>query len=92
MSQQLHQNWGTAIVLSAVIGAFCFVSDQDYRDEFAESDHLQAIQQEESARASREFAGQAVCGPGALAQWLSDQELQCVPKRGAPYQLAKGAP
>ena len=29
MSQQLHPNWGTAIVLSAVIGAFCFVSDAD---------------------------------------------------------------
>ena len=85
---QLHPNWPTAIVLSAVLGAFCFVSDADYRDEFGKSDELLAAQQEEAARASREFAGQAVCGPGAQAQWLSDKELQCVPKRGKAYTVA----
>ena len=84
----LHPNWPTAIVLSAVLGAFCFVSDADYRDEFGKSDELIAAQQEEAARASREFAGQAVCGPGAQAQWLSDKELQCVPKRGKAYTVA----
>ena len=88
MTQQLHPNWPTAIVLSAVLGAFCFVSDADYRDEFGRSDELLAAQQEEEARASREFAGQAVCGPGAQAQWLSDKELQCVPKRGKAYTVA----
>lgn len=88
MTQQLHPNWPTAIVLSAVLGAFCFVSDADYRDEFGRSDELIAAQQEEEARASREFAGQAVCGPGAQAQWLSDKELQCVPKRGKAYTVA----
>ena len=84
----LHPNWPTAIVLSAVLGAFCFVSDADYRDEFGRSDELLAAQQEEAARASREFAGREVCGPGALAQWLSDKELQCVPKRGKAYTVA----
>ena len=88
MTQQLHPNWPTAIVLSAVLGAFCFVSDADYRDEFGRSDELIAAQQEEAARASREFAGQAVCGPGAQAQWLSEKELQCVPKRGKAYTVA----
>ena len=89
MTQQLHPNWPTAIVLSAFLGAFCFVSDADYRDEFGKSDELLAAQQEESARASREFAGQAVCGPGAQAQWLSDKELQCIPKRGKAYTVAE---
>ena len=88
MNQQLHPNWPTAIVLSAVLGAFCFVSDADYRDEFGKSDELLAAQQEEAARASREFAGREVCGPGAQAQWLSDKELQCVPKRGKAYTVA----
>ena len=88
MSQPLHPNGPTAIVLSAVLGAFCFVSDADYRDEFGQSDARLAAQQEEAARASREFAGQAVCGPGAQAQWLSDKELQCVPKRGKAYTVA----
>ena len=88
MTQQLHPNWPTAIVLSAVLGAFCFASDADYRDEFGKSDELIAAQQEEAARASREFAGREVCGPGAQAQWLSDKELQCVPKRGKAYTVA----
>jgi hypothetical protein len=86
-----HQpNWFTAAVLSTVLGAFCFLSDQDYRDEFGRADELRAIQQEESARASREFAGQAVCGPGALAQWVDDKTLTCTPRRGQTYTVAGG--
>lgn len=89
MSQQLHPNWGTAIVLSAVIGAFCFVSDADYRDEFGPADELVKVQREEDARASREFAGREVCGPGALAEWQDDKTLVCTPKRGRAYQVAE---
>lgn len=88
MNQPLHPNWATAIVLSAVIGAFCFVSDADYRDEFSHSDELVKVQQEEAARSSREFAGQAVCGPGALAEWQDDKTLVCIPKRGKAYTVA----
>lgn len=88
MSQQLHPNWGTAIVLSTVIGAFCFLSDADYRDEFGQASELEAVQQEEAARASREFAGQQVCGAGARAQWDGDV-LQCFPKRGKVYTVAE---
>ena len=61
----------------------------DNSAEWPESDNLQAIQQEESARASREFAGQEVCGPGALAQWDGDV-LSCIPKRGGAYAVAGG--
>ncbi len=89
MNQQLHPNWGTAIVLSAVIGAFCFVSDADYRDEFGHADELVQVQQEEAARSSREFAGREVCGPGALAEWQDDKTLVCTPKRGRAYQVAE---
>lgn len=84
-----YPNWFTGLVLSTVIGAFCFLSDQDYRDEFAESDNLVAIQQEEAARASREFAGQEVCGPGALAQWVDDKTLTCTPRRGKAYTVTE---
>ena len=85
---RLQPNWGTAIVLSTFIGAFCFLSDADYRDEFGRADELAAVQQEEAARASREFAGQQVCGAGARAQWDGDV-LQCFPKRGKSYQVAE---
>lgn len=89
MSQQLHPNWGPAIILSAVIGAFCFVSDADYREEFGHADELVKVQQEEAARASREFAGREVCGPGARADWQDDKTLVCIPKRGRAYQVAE---
>lgn len=85
----IHTNWGTAIVLSAVIGAFCLVSDADYRDEFGHADELVKVQQEEAARESREFAGREVCGPGALAEWQDDKTLVCIPKRGRAYQVAE---
>lgn len=89
MNQPLHPNWATAIVLSAVLGAFCFVSDADYRDEFGHSDELVKVQQEEAARSSREFAGREVCGPGALAEWQDDKTLVCIPKRGKAYTVAE---
>ena len=88
MNQPLHPNWATAIVLSAVLGAFCFVSDADYRDEFGHADELVQVQQEEAARASREFAGREVCGPGALAEWQDDKTLECIPKRGKAYTVS----
>ena len=80
-------NYGFGLVILATIVAFCYLSDQDYRDEFAQSDELTAVQQEEQAKASREFAGQAVCGPGAKAQWDGDV-LYCFPKRGKAYTVA----
>ena len=89
MNQPLHPNWATAIVLSAVLGVFCFVSDADFRDEFGHADELVQVQQEEAARASREFAGRGVCGPGALAEWQDDKTLVCTPKRGRAYQVAE---
>ncbi len=81
-------NYGTALIVLAVIALFLFVQDDDHRAEWVDSDELQAVQLEERAKASREFAGQYACGPGAQAQWLSDKELQCVPKRGKAYSVA----
>lgn len=81
--------WGwLAVLLLAFWLSGC---SADNSAEWPESDNLVAIQQEESARASREFAGQAVCGPGAAAQWDGDV-LSCFPKRGKSYQVAKGTP
>lgn len=81
-------NYGFGLVILAVIVAFCYLSDQDYRAEYGQSDELTAVQREEAIKASREFAGKRACGPGAQAQWLSDKELQCVPKRGKAYSVA----
>jgi hypothetical protein len=83
-----HPNWFTAIVLSTVIGAFCFLSDADYRDEFGRADELQAVQKEEAAKERIDRSDRAVCGPGAIAQREGDV-LSCFPKRGKAYQVAR---
>ena len=88
----MNPNWGTAIVLSAVIGAFLFMQAEEHGHEFKQAAELEAIQKEEAARASREFAGQQVCGPGARADWHDDKTLVCVPKRGKPYKVADAKP
>jgi hypothetical protein len=59
----------------------------DMGHEQAQAREMEAVQQDEAAQASREFAGQAVCGPAALAQWEGDV-LLCIPKRGKSYQVA----
>ena len=86
-----HPNYKTAFILAAVLAAFLFAQSDDHRGEWRDSDEAIAVQQDEQAKASREFAGQAVCGPGALAQWDGDV-LSCFPKRGKSYQVAKGTP
>ena len=83
-----HPNIKTAFTIAAIFAAFFFAQWADHGADWRESAELLAVQQEEQAKASREFAGQAVCGPGAQAQWTGDQELMCVPKRGKPYAIA----
>ncbi len=83
----IHPNAYTAMGVIALIGAYLFVQHDDYRGEWSESAELKIVQREEAARASREFAGQAVCGPGAQAQWEGDV-LSCFPKRGRAYQVS----
>ena len=60
----------------------------DMRHEQAQAAEIETIQKEEAAKASREFAGQQLCGPGARAQWDGDV-LSCIPKRGKPYTVAE---
>ena len=86
----IHPNYKTFLYLAAIFAAFFWAQWDDNRHEWPESDNLVAIQQEESARASREFAGQEVCGPGALAQWVDDKTLTCTPRRGQTYTVAGG--
>ena len=86
--KSLHPNWGTAILISAILGAFLFVQHDDHRAEFGQAAELEAAQQDAAALASREFAGQQVCGPAALATWQDDKTLVCTPKRGQPYRVA----
>lgn len=38
----------------------------------------EADQEDVAALSSREFAGQAVCGPRATAVWADDKTLECL--------------
>ena len=85
---QAKQYCGTAVMAIAVIAAFAWASDQDYRAEYGQSDELTAVQQEEQAKASRDWAARQVCGEAKDAQWLDDKTVQCVPRRGKTYRVA----
>ena len=87
-------NRGTALIVVAVIGTWLYLQDAEYHDadhraEFGQAAELEAAQQDAAALASREFAGQQVCGPAALATWQDDKTLVCTPKRGQPYRVAE---
>jgi hypothetical protein len=81
-------NRGTALIVVAVIGIWLYVQDADYSAEHGQAAELEAAQQDAAALASREFAGQQVCGPAAEAIWIDDKTLTCQPKRGQAYSVA----
>ena len=82
-------NRGTALIVVAVISVWLYMHDADHRAEFGQAAELEAAQQDAAALASREFAGQQVCGPAALATWQDSKTLVCTPKRGQPYRLRR---
>lgn len=89
---RLDPNWDKFLYLAAFFAVFFFVQhldNTDHSSEWARASELEAVQQEEAARASREFAGQQVCGPGARADWMDDKTLVCVPKRGKSWEVAE---
>ena len=89
--KSLHPNWSTAFIFAAVLAAFFFAQHldaDDHQAEWSESQELEAAQQDAAALASREFAGQQMCGPAALATWQDSKTLVCTPKRGQPYRVA----
>ena len=79
--------WGWAIV-PAVLALSVLTGCADSSAEISQAQELEAAQQDAEALASREFAGQQVCGPAALATWQDDKTLVCTPKRGQPYRVA----
>ena len=79
--------WGWAIV-PAVLALSVLTGCADSSAEISQAQELEAAQQDAEALASREFAGQQVCGPAALATWQDSKTLVCTPKRGQPYRVA----
>lgn len=74
--------WGWALVL-AVLAALALSGC----DNSTAASRKEADRQDAEALSSREFAGQAVCGPHATAVWVDDKTLECLRHR----QLANGA-
>lgn len=89
---RLHPNYSTALYLAAIFAAFFLaqhLDNTDHASEWAQSSELAAVQMEEAAKASREFAGRQVCGPGAVHEWIDDKTVTCSPKRGRVYTVAE---
>lgn len=90
--KSIWPNLETAFCIALIFGAFFLVQhldNSDHSSDFAQAAELEAAQQDAAALASREFAGQQVCGPAALATWQDDKTLVCTPKRGQPYRVAE---
>ena len=67
MSKAKAAAWIAAIVMTLGVGA---VAGSDVE---AEADREDA-----AALASREWAGQQVCGPNKTPEWLDDKTLRCL--------------
>lgn len=71
-------NLTTLAALLAVFAVFFWAqSDDAQRIGTPPSAAAQAAQQEAEAIASRQWAGQQVCGPHATPEWLDDKTLVC---------------
>ena len=74
----------------AVVGLYAIVAQinapSDGQALMDEARNLEAIQQDEAAQASRDFAARAVCGNAGYT-WSDDKTLTCHPRK--PLNFAK---
>lgn len=84
-------NLTTAAALLAVFAVFFWAqADDAQRMGNAPSAASQAAQEEAETIASREWAGQQVCGPRATPEWLDDKTLRCLKHVDQPTRVAGG--
>ncbi len=69
-------------VISAYALAAALDMQPDQRIDWAETNAIEAQWRTEAASARRDLAAQAVCGPNAAWEFVSDTQLQCFTKRG----------
>lgn len=89
MESHMHPNYTTAALVLGIFALFFWAQDNDHGHEWAHAKELEIAKHEEQRKQAREFAGQQLCGPGAIASWLDDSTLTCTPKRGKAYQVAE---
>lgn len=86
-------NLNTLAALLAVFATFFWAQADDARQlGIPPSAAAQAAQEEAEAIASREWAGQQVCGPHATPEWLDAKTLQCLRHVDQPTRVAGWAP
>ncbi len=89
----LRPNFTTAAGMFAVFSIFFWAqADDAQRVGNMPTPTAQAQQEEADAMASREWAGQQVCGPNATPEWLDDKQLACLRHADQPTQVAAGRP
>lgn len=79
-----HPNLTTAAALLLIFAAFFWAQADDAR--------TAAAQEEAEALASREWAGQQVCGPDATPVWEDAKTLLCLRHADLPTRVAGGLP
>lgn len=74
----------TLILLAVIFAAFFYAAHNEVEAEVA--------RQDTEALASREWAGQQVCGPHATPEWLDDKTLRCLRNLDDGVSVAGGRP
>lgn len=74
----------TLILLAVIFAAFFYAAHNEAEAEVA--------RQDTEALASREWAGQQVCGPHATPEWLDDKTLHCLRNLDDGVSVAGGRP
>ncbi len=74
---EIVRYWADAYALAAALDM-----QPDRRIDWAEANAIEAQWRTEAASARRDLAAQAVCGPNAAWEFVSDTQLQCFTKRG----------
>lgn len=94
MENDARPNLTTAAALLAVFAVFFWAQADDAQRIGAHPlpAAAHAAQEEAEAIASREWAGQQVCGPRATPEWLDKSTLICLKHVDQPTRVAGGRP
>ena len=78
----MHPNIKAAIFPAAFFAAFLWAQADDHGHEFDQAAALEAAQQEEAAKASRDWVASQVCQGNGHGEWIDDKTIRCTTSSG----------
>lgn len=78
----IHPNIKAGFLIVFLIATFLFVQADDHGHEFDQAAELEAAQQEEAAKASRDWVASQVCQGNGHGEWIDDKTIRCTTSSG----------